>query len=442
MALPTVDYVFGEVRIGHNEACLQAIITSDGGQSITERGVVYSLSSVNTTPAIGGVGVTKLVAAGTGLGFYRNLLSSIGGNYTFRYYATNASGTAYHGSYSSFGTASPPGGAPQLFDATCAGASASTATLAALLGLEGAGPITSVGFVFAPTADNPAPTIGGSGVTQVTTTGGRGPLSMAITGLLPGTTYSFAAFAVGSSTAYSAVGTFATSQVSSGFYTQKIISRVPGPWSNPPCIQVLAVPSVDTDSGGWDTMRETLLVPYTPFFKAGERRDHMLDPRAQPFARMVAQFERTVGSFGGYPIVELTSLGLAREKPWKCVNTGDTQGTIGSGVTRNLPTVTCFWFSTELEGTKLIVPFPAVPPETFGWAALSGNSGGGQGWYIIKRDVDPLPVITGTWPPLELAATIGGNTTRTSANLNPRPTLCGVIDYYVYDPLTTVPPYD
>lgn len=216
-----------------------------------------------------------------------------------------------------------------------------------------------------------------------------------------------------------------------------IISNKPGPWSLPPEVMTLAAPMVDTNAAGWDVMRETLWVPYSPYFKPGERRDHVLLPE-NTAAVMVVQGERVIGIKGGLPVIELMSQGLAQVKPWKCVTTGDTQGTVGSGVLRNLPTVTCYWFSATIEGTKLVIPWPAVPPETFGWQALSGNNST-QGWYIIKRDVDPLPVITGTVAAYDGAATISGNTTRTSANVSPRPALCSVVDYYVYDPAATVP---
>lgn len=217
-----------------------------------------------------------------------------------------------------------------------------------------------------------------------------------------------------------------------------IIANAPGPWSLPPEVMTLSAPMVDTDAAGWDTMRETLWVPYAPYFQAGERRDHVLLPE-NPDAVMVVQSERTIGMKAGMPVIELMSSGLARRKPWKCVTTGDTQGTIGSGVIRNLPTVTCYWFSATIEGTKLVIPYPAVPPETFGWQAYAGDNST-QGWYIIKRDVDPLPIITGTVTALELPPTIGGAATRASANADPRPALCAVVDYYVYDPSSTVPP--
>ena len=76
-------------------------VTSDGGATITARGFVYSVTSVNGTPAIGGTGVTTTTVSGTtgsytgdlGPSANENLLSSTG--YSYRAYATNSKGTSY-----------------------------------------------------------------------------------------------------------------------------------------------------------------------------------------------------------------------------------------------------------------------------------------------------------------------------------------------------------
>lgn len=225
--------------------------------------------------------------------------------------------------------------------------------------------------------------------------------------------------------------------------SQKIISRGPGPWSAAPQVLSLACPVVETSPSGWDIMRERLWVPYSPYFAAGERRDMMLDERAQPFAHMLAQEERVVDFKGGFPVIELLSLGFAREKAWTIQTTQDSQGEVGSvgGVIRNLPTFTLTWFSETLEDTKTVIPSPAVPPETFGWDAVSITSGlpNNVGFILIKRDVDPLPVINGSTPQ---AQAVSGGVTRANANLHPRPTLCKVVDYYVLDFTDATPPGD
>nr|MDH4410078.1 hypothetical protein [Verrucomicrobiales bacterium] len=78
-------------------ATLGGNITSDGNQALTERGVVVALNSSNPNPQIGGTGVTKTTAVGTGTGVFTTSVSSLsaGSTYAFAAYATNAAGTGY-----------------------------------------------------------------------------------------------------------------------------------------------------------------------------------------------------------------------------------------------------------------------------------------------------------------------------------------------------------
>jgi hypothetical protein len=88
-----------------NSATLGGNVTSDGGATITERGVVYALTATNPNPQIGGTGVTKLTAAGTTGVFTVNApgLAS-NSNYSFKAYATNSAGTTYTSPASAFTT--------------------------------------------------------------------------------------------------------------------------------------------------------------------------------------------------------------------------------------------------------------------------------------------------------------------------------------------------
>ncbi|MCC3156310.1 Ig-like domain-containing protein [Hymenobacter sp. 15J16-1T3B] len=83
-------------------AVLGGNVTSDGGASISGRGVVYSSS--NTTPTIGGAGVTT-DPNGTGTGTFSEPVSGLapGTTYYVAAYATNAAGTSY-GTVRSFTT--------------------------------------------------------------------------------------------------------------------------------------------------------------------------------------------------------------------------------------------------------------------------------------------------------------------------------------------------
>lgn len=77
-------------------ATLGGNITDEGGSSVTERGVVYSVKATNADPKIGGDGVTK-DDNGTGTGEFSESISGLTENteYSFRAYAINSSGTVY-----------------------------------------------------------------------------------------------------------------------------------------------------------------------------------------------------------------------------------------------------------------------------------------------------------------------------------------------------------
>ena len=82
--------------IANTSAVLGGNVTSDGGPTITERGVLYALTSINAKPQLGGTGVTKLTASGTTGVFTVNASGLTQGSvYSFVAYATNASGTTY-----------------------------------------------------------------------------------------------------------------------------------------------------------------------------------------------------------------------------------------------------------------------------------------------------------------------------------------------------------
>jgi hypothetical protein len=77
-------------------ATLGGNISSDGGASVTERGVVYSVTSNNADPQIGGGGVIQDLN-GSGTGSFTESISGLSLNtgYSFRAYAINSEGTSY-----------------------------------------------------------------------------------------------------------------------------------------------------------------------------------------------------------------------------------------------------------------------------------------------------------------------------------------------------------
>ena len=94
--------------IGSLTAPVQADVIGDGGQTVTARGFVYSATSANPTPLIGGAGVSVITDGSPATGAYSGTLTGLtpGTNYTVSAYATNATGTSYT-SYVTFTSLAP-----------------------------------------------------------------------------------------------------------------------------------------------------------------------------------------------------------------------------------------------------------------------------------------------------------------------------------------------
>ena len=78
-------------------ATLGGNVTNDGGDPVTERGIVWSETSLNANPVIGGSNVTK-VALGSGTtGVYTVATTGLtsGVSISYKAYATNSTGTSY-----------------------------------------------------------------------------------------------------------------------------------------------------------------------------------------------------------------------------------------------------------------------------------------------------------------------------------------------------------
>ncbi len=108
---PTVgSFAVTNGSVTANSAAVTADVVADGGAAITQRGFVYSVTSTNSSPTLGGTGVSSFIdplaevgAIGTTLG---GLTDST--EYSVRAFATNAEGTTYSGTLNFTTLAAPP----------------------------------------------------------------------------------------------------------------------------------------------------------------------------------------------------------------------------------------------------------------------------------------------------------------------------------------------
>ncbi|MCH8495672.1 MAG: hypothetical protein LAT57_08600, partial [Balneolales bacterium] len=82
--------------IGENQATFSSTIPADGGDPVTARGFVYSVTSLNSNPEIGGSNVTQ-IPSGNGTGSFSTSLSNLNSvtQYSVKAYVTTASETKY-----------------------------------------------------------------------------------------------------------------------------------------------------------------------------------------------------------------------------------------------------------------------------------------------------------------------------------------------------------
>jgi len=172
-------------------------VTSDGGGTMTARGVCWSTSA---NPTITDPKTTN----GTGLGSFTSNITGLlpGTAYHVRAYATNAAGTAY-GSDMPFTT--NPVIAPTVTSTAVTLNNLTTATSGGNVTNAGGGTISARGVCY---GTSPAPTISGSKTSDGT---GTGIFTSNLTGLTSGTTYYIRAYATNSAgTSYGSESTFST----------------------------------------------------------------------------------------------------------------------------------------------------------------------------------------------------------------------------------------
>ncbi len=188
-------------------------ITNGGGADITARGVCWSTSQ---NPTSSGAHSSD----GTGTGSFTSNITGLtaGTKYYIRAYATNKAGTAY-GNEVSFTTVALT--APTLTTVTATEISLTTAKTGGTVSSDGGDPITVKGVCWGTSAN---PTVDGSKTTDGT---GSAAYVSNLTGLAPGTTYYYRAYATNSvGTAYGNELTFTTTALAVPTVTTTAISSI------------------------------------------------------------------------------------------------------------------------------------------------------------------------------------------------------------------------
>ncbi len=174
-------------------------ISSDGGATVTLRGVCWSTSPNPTTS-------NNVSSNGTGVGTFTSSLTGLTANTTYyvRAYATNSSGTGY-GNEISFTTQPTSVTIPTVVTTTVSGVTQTSAQSGGTVNSDGGASVTARGVCW---STSPNPTT----ANNVTSNGtGIGSFTSSLSGLVANTTYYVRAYATNSSgTGYGNQITFST----------------------------------------------------------------------------------------------------------------------------------------------------------------------------------------------------------------------------------------
>ncbi len=196
---PTLGSTDAATNISNSAATSGGSITSDGGLSISAKGVVWS-TSTNPTIALStktndGTGTSTFTSSITGL--------TLSTTYYVKSYATNSMGTSY-GNEISFTTLALP--VPVLTTTASSSVTYNSASSGGAISSDGGETITSKGVVWGTSA---SPTVALSTKTDDGT--GTATFSSSITGLAASTTYYYRAYATTiNGTGYGAESSFTT----------------------------------------------------------------------------------------------------------------------------------------------------------------------------------------------------------------------------------------
>lgn len=178
-----------------NSVTIGGNISDNGGNSITTRGVVYSLTNMN--PELGGTDVINQADAMIGLGSYSLELTGLSNSTTYYYkaYGINNSGT-YYGGVKQFTTYGPV----VISTSDINSVTLNSALLGGVISDTGGAAISERGVVYS-SIDN-TPEVGETGVTKEINNSGLETFSETITSLETLTTYYVRAYAMSNGITY------------------------------------------------------------------------------------------------------------------------------------------------------------------------------------------------------------------------------------------------
>jgi len=204
---PTVTTTTASAITG-NSATSGGNVTSDGNSTVTARGVCWSTSP---NPTI----IDDKTIDGTGTGSFTSYLTNLNPStkYYYRAYATNSLGTSYGAEYDFTTLSTYP---PTVVTNAYSNLTNTDVTLNGEITGDGGDPtINESGFVYSTTSN---PMIGGTGVVKVMTNPlvDNGNFDITITGLTPGQTYYYKAYAINNTgTGYGSQSSFTMHNVPS-----------------------------------------------------------------------------------------------------------------------------------------------------------------------------------------------------------------------------------
>jgi hypothetical protein len=185
--------------ITYNSASSGGTISSDGGASVSARGVCWSTSSNPT------VALTTKTIDGSGTGSFTSSITGLLATTTYyvRAYATNSVGTSY-GNQMVFTTTAPV--LPSLSTTAVSGITYNSASSGGTISSDGGASVSARGVCWS-TSSNPTVAL----TTKTINDSGTGSFTSSITGLTPSTTYYLRAYATNSvGTAYGSQLVFTT----------------------------------------------------------------------------------------------------------------------------------------------------------------------------------------------------------------------------------------